>query len=307
MNNTQRRFLEATSTKSGASTSIASSTSLSDSWKSVYPSLSDSTIQFVSTSLAPTTIATRARIKRFLEGKEGANEVIEAIGRLSVSPSTKLQYVKAAEAFNPRLRNDPIIRLFKRALAKASAATPLKQAVPISPYQLSTIVRNAHWRTALAALLAYKSASRWTETCSLTVDNFLEVSPTSVSINWRNLPKAAHVDPFRPDMFSVVQGNFTELIHEYILRLKPGEKICTVTTTEMNRLLAVLLGKGYTTHSLKRGSVTVAMSHVAQGTIEVQDVSRLAKHLNVATTIRYAANDLATAKAMGTQRVTQLL
>lgn len=276
-------------------------------WSEAYPSLSEEVLSIVSPALAIGTVAMRARVSRLLGRSGDAENAVKAIDSLGVSLGTKMQYAKAAQAIFPELAESLAIKLYKRALAKQGAAMPIRQAKPLEPYQVVMLAESLDRRTALVAMLAYKAAARWSEVCQLRREDFLAVSPSSITISWRNIPKASQIQPFRQDMFAVIEGSFTPLICEIVSEVPPGEQLSTTSTERMSLLMTQILGSGYTTHSLKRGAVTQAMEHVAAGAISLENVMRLSKHKSLEMLLRYAGKDERTALALGTQNVSRLL
>lgn len=246
-------------------------------------------------------------MRNLLGSEASADGAVQRIGAMQLAPSTKMQYIKAAEAIFPAMKDTSALRLFKRAIAKECAAAPIRQAKPICAHQVVTVIMEVDYMTAMAVAIAYKTAARWSEVCSLRVKDFIYSSPERVIINWRNLPKASQLDPHRPDMFAVIEGNFTPLVHHGIAKMRDGAPLCRTTVRQINALLGKILGPEYSSHSLKRGAVTTAMESVQSGLITIEDVARLAKHQDINTTIRYAGNLTSLALALGTQKVTRML
>ncbi len=144
------------------------SNELSDNWSQAYPQISQPVLAIVHPALAHSTVSLRARISRLLPKNPTADDVVLAVDALEVSKATKMQYTKAAQAIFPQIADSLAVRLYKRALAKQGATIPQHQATPISKYQLTQLLFNLDRRSALAAILAYKTASRWSEVCRLT-------------------------------------------------------------------------------------------------------------------------------------------
>ena len=232
----------------------------------------------------------------------------------SVSQQGQLTYAKALSGtfLHIGIANQSLLS-FASALRAAGAAIPAGQAVHISRERLISWATVQRDDLRLCALLAWKSASRWGEVCSLDSEQFVLVTPTEVVVDWHTVPKGRRGDPFTPSKFVVVTGPLTSTIALLFDRLKPFRTLTTVTTEAIVERWRHTPGmEQYTGHSIKRGAVTYLLSLLAQGLpVDPALISVVAKHkVETAlspTTLRYAGDPVALARALGTQHVTKWL
>ncbi|KAJ9452494.1 hypothetical protein DIPPA_25585 [Diplonema papillatum] len=237
-----------------------------------------------------------------------------------VRPQGLLSYAKALSAvFGHMGRDNHPLRALASALRAAGAAIPCAQAEPIPRELLLRWARAQESSVCLAALVAWKTASRWGEVCALSSPQFLLVTPQEVIIDWFRTPKARKRDPFRPSRFAVVQGDLTSEIATLFQECSPFEKLTEMTTEALDvtwkRAPAM---STFSAHSIKRGAATFIFQKLASGEAVVPAalVDRLTKHEEKEgggadkfsdTTLRYGGDLVALARALRTGEVTRHL
>lgn len=195
------------------------------------------------------------------------------------------------------------------ALRAQGAAIPMRQALPIPKDILLNWAFKQSAPLMLACLIAWKTASRWSEVVNLTRKHFLYLSPNEVIIDWSTIPKARRADPYKASKFTVIRGDLTGTIFMMSDHLKPGSILCGVNTGELDHLWASdpIMAK-YSAHSIKRGALTTLTEKALTEKFDPVKISILAKHQHVTilaqTTIRYGANPIALARLLGTGDVT---
>lgn len=223
-------------------------------------------------------------------------------------PSTTYGYAKnLATMFLQHEANVTPLRTYQKALAKQGALVPTKQAPPVSKMQLLKLLRVLTPRAAACALLAWKTASRWTETASITKDQLVEVSDERIIIYWGQKTKSSKVNPYTPAMFTVVEGDLTPRLSKILRNLPQGQPLCTMTCSQVTRLMKRHIAPNYSSHSIKSGAISRLFEAASKGLITVEQIMRIAKHKDVSTTLRYARNLAHAAIALGTQGCTNLL
>ena len=287
-------------------------------------SLTPTTAQVVRTARgtwAPTTATARARLwDRFAEYHRShpTSSLDLALAKFTVTqdvlPSTALTYAKQLHATVGRFgMTAPILRLVMSGLLARGAGTPTHQAPAITRTELDGLLRQLPERFATPCLLAWKCAARWADLLPLQRQHFLQAEPSRIIIRW-GTTKSTRLTPYAPTLWTVVDDESPTRLMPIIARvaaLGPGEPFTTVTTAELDRELYRHRVK-WTAHSLKRGAVTTLIEAAAEGLVDPWVVARLAKHKSALhefpeTTLRYAANDPATALMLGTQQATKLL
>ena len=180
-------------------------------------------------------------------------------------------------------------------LKAGGAGIPLTQAYPIERDMLHRWVRrqmDTAPELALAALLAWKSMSRWHEAHLLSGDNFLTMSPGRIIIDWWRLPKSSRGRPFRPSRFCVIEGPLTRTIYSLYMivsaaRARDGRPmgiLTEVTATELSQIFledADARLRECSGHSFKQGALAHIEELEARGTsVDPILVSRCMKHAN---------------------------
>ncbi|KAJ9437354.1 hypothetical protein DIPPA_16296 [Diplonema papillatum] len=201
------------------------------------------------------------------------------------------------------------------ALRAVGAAIPCQQAMPMEKHILVAWAFSQSPRLCLAALIAWKTASRWTEVSNLSSANFLLVKRDEVVIDWFTIPKGRRAMPFTHSRWVVIKGDLTEAIFLLLTSLPPFQRLTSWTTTKLvgvwRRSPQLSL---YSAHSIKRGALTYLFKKVAAGHLIPEVLlSRLAKHKVkeveglAEVTLRYGGDPLAMARALRTDKVTALL
>lgn len=261
-------------------------------------------------ALARSTWGARASMWRRLEqaGDTTPTAAVSFLARMEVTIQSKLTYAKSLKATFTQM-GIPCrpVEMYITALLAQGAAVPVHQALAIKRSQVMKLVGSLSKDEAAMVTLVWKAVSRWSEAAGLTKANFIKVSPTEVIISWGQGTKSSRLNPYRESMFTVLVGPGTERVFHRIRQMKGDEPFCRLSTDQMNAILKRKLGAGYTTHGFKHGAVETLMEEVEKGTLTLEDVMKIAKHQQLETTLRYAGNVEATARALNTQKVTVLL
>jgi hypothetical protein len=165
---------------------------------------------------------------------------------------------------------------------------------------------------AAAAMIAWKSAARIGEVRNLTRASLVQLSKSSIIIDWFTLPKGRRGDPYTPSRFAVLEGDLVPRIYKFFRTLQKDEPVMAATTSEFRKALQACPGmRKFSAHSIKRGAISHLMQFVPE-TVEHLLVSRLAKHKvdsdDVSRqTLRYGADHKQLARSLRTSRVTTLL
>ena len=199
------------------------------------------------------------------------------------------------------------IKFFCKALQAQGAEEPVHQMQPLTPFLLNKIRRRCAQSESQTLLMCWKAASRWSETANLTKDKFVEISPQKVVIAWGRGTKATRCNPWRESMYTVIQGQGTIELAQYVRTLRSWDRMCRTNVREMDRNIKRVLGEGFGTHSAKRGAVTQLFQEVVKGTVGIEDVKKLAKHQQIESLLRYNSNPVTTALALGTGKATAKL
>lgn len=225
----------------------------------------------------------------------------------------KHQYGKELMAILNRMQVPTArLSLYLSGLRALGALMPLKQAKPIareSVLRIAAMNINPNFKAAL--LVAWKTASRWGEVQQLTGENFIFRSRTQIIIDWERKTKTTRSDPYRASKYTVIEGELTEDIFLVVKDLTASQRLTTVSTERLGRFLKETLGNGFSAHSIKHGAMSHLVRLGAEGLVTADQLELIAKHKKntqmAATTVRYLQDRVATARFLGTQRVTRLL
>lgn len=270
---------------------------------------------------APSTLLGRSRIwARFLlwcrrEGRRpDPDSACLFVMATAAAPTGQATYAKQlAGIFTALGIPHPGIQTLVRALKATASAIPRRQATPADKTLLLAWARRQHRAVELAVTLAWKCAARWGETSRLTPQNFLLISPRRIVVDWAAIPKGRRCDPDVPGRYTVIEGDLTSRLCHLLRRPWNNATLCPIGAGALTRLLRrePRMG-GYSAHSIKRGAVTALTRQAAAGNISSDLISTLAKHqlrnpVVSPTTMAYAADRIALAVTIGTQRATRLL
>lgn len=244
--------------------------------------------------------------------------------RKTALPSSRLSYVSGMISVAGRMGiSMPISRMYQSGLRHSGALVPQHQAPAVSLDQLRRLrdealtQRNGEQLCA-ALFLMWKSASRADEVLRLTGDQILQVTRRRVVIYWGGKTKTTIEDPFRPDLYAIVEHNpeLPPYVFQACSRMM-GNPECYLlqrTTASLNKFLAEALpDAGITCHSIKAGAVDFLMGLVAQKRLEEKYVCLLSKHQTPGATMiksvtaGYARNKVTLAEVVGTNTASVLL
>lgn len=229
-----------------------------------------------------------------------------------VSLQARLTYAKTLSAIFGKLnRRRDVLSEYMTGLRKQGAAMPKHQAPPIKREHLLAVAASFPPKDQAAILLAWKTASRWSDIVGISTDNIIRREQDEIIIFWSNNTKTTHEHQYYPSCYAVVQGDLTDTIARH-LRTTPSKPLTTITRRVLvQRMQELFPSEQYTAHSIKRGAIHAL---TAQGA-PMKDIARLAKHKTPqdevsATTIRYCSTGKGAwdaARLLGTQNATVLL
>ena len=275
---------------------------------------------------AASTLTTRQNLQRRVEDWCAENSLpVNAdtaslwVLATSVSKQGQLSYAKALSGTmkHSGFDNQPLKSL-ACALRATGAAVPIKQATPMAKADLLRWAdQETNPQLRLAALVAWKTCSRWGEVHRLSSSQFLLVTPTEVVIDWHQTPKGCRSDPYKASKLVVVMGDLTATIAGLYAACQPFQQLTSLDVDAVSRRWDKVPGMAqYTGHSIKRGALGHILRQMADG-VQVREelVSRVCKHATLfgmsRQTIRYGsgtkADMVSLARAMETWRVTRLL
>lgn len=249
----------------------------------------------------------------------GASATLFIASNPNLRPQGQLAYAKALSGVFRQLSWDRTDLLaLASALRAQGAEIPEKQAEPLKKEHLEQwLATLADPLLKLAAMVCWKTASRWGETALLTRENFISVEPEEIIVAWGTLPKGRRADPYTPSMYTVIVGQWTGEIAR-LLQLVPtqDQPFCPWPTERLDaELKNVPCMAAYTGHSFKKGAATHVIRAAARNPnlgIKPQEISVLLKHkltydLLSSSDLRYPEAGPHLARFLGTQRATLLL
>ena len=232
-----------------------------------------------------------------------------------VSLGSQHQYAKTLMAILRRLGySTPTLSMMAAGMRNEGALLPLHQAVPLTMEALQILEEDGRVPADImfAILLAWSTASRWDDIFQLQRGQFLQVSPSRITIDWADRTKTSKGDPFRQSMCVVVEGRFTADLARLVDNMgpDPSARVTETTTSQFDKLMK-RLGYPWTGHSMKRGAGNLLIERAAAGDLSVHTISTLLKHKTCVdfapTTIRYLSDRQNLALALRTQDATRFL
>lgn len=220
----------------------------------------------------------------------------------------------------------PILRMYLSGLNKIGALVPLHQARPLTPEHLGVamkLLQNDPSRLQLRVglFLAWKTASRWDEVARLRRSSIHKITDTDLTIWWSAGTKTTGAEPYAARAIAVCRHlpALPKFLTQYLSTLRADDYVVQVSTDRASAWMRDNIPvkdneDHFTASSIKRGAVTHLVRHAAAGSIDLQVVSRMAKHKHQLdeispTTLRYVAQDCIDelAHALRTQEASVLL
>lgn len=229
---------------------------------------------------------------------------------VGISLPTLKTYALTMKVMFPELIT-PIFAQWIQGLTKMGANIPGNQATPMSMEDLQSLVRTLQEDLAWPLWITWKTASRWGDVRDLTADNFELMSESLLVVNFREKTKTSKSQPFRHDMFAVIEDPLVPRVHAWITK-RGQNPLSLLTSQQVTTVLRSHLGKPYSAHSLKRGALNFLARLASQGIVDPSLIPVLAKHQQPnpvlpPTTVRYLTDRGAIAKIGGTQALTKWL
>ena len=246
---------------------------------------------------------------------------------------TAISEVSALLALTQRIPTTNLSELtdYIAAMRKQVRPGKIQQALPLTREQIDQLT--AQWSEtapaeATALWLAWKTASRWSDINKLTRRSLKLLDDKRMMVVFYETK--TQNGEYRPDHVVLVHENagLPAFVTETLNQMTPGQLLTTMTTNALARKLANLpvnlkwrhdlqrfswgeLRQQYSAHSIKRGAIHRLWEAAANGSIEVNMVSFMAKHKTdfkvSQNTVRYAPNLYQVARAMGSEEATRLL
>ena len=229
-----------------------------------------------------------------------------------VSIQARLTYSKSLQAFFNRIHQDTsLFSVYNKGLRAMGALQPLHQATPMSKEDVILIANHLPPSDSAVFLLAWKTASRWSDVQHLLAQNIILRSPEEIIVHWDQQTKSTRTDPYHASVYTVVVGDLTaRIFHSLISR--HDTPLTLLTTEDITHIMRqVCPNKNYSAHSIKHGAVCVLAQAAAERRLCPTKLSLVAKHkitVSLATmTIRYIQDKVAAARLLGTQEATIFL
>eukprot|EP00759_Apiculatamorpha_spiralis_P032104 PhF_6_TR33679/c0_g1_i1/m.49335 len=242
-------------------------------------------------------------------GEDGAMIFLTWMGSRTKA-STCLTYATTLISLHPELKGQKM-RQYMKGLIRMGALRPKFQANPITQQEIYKILEDMPIRLMVPTFLAWKTTSRWSDITQLRKENVHWISDEEMIIQFTDTKGAAH-RPFREDhLVHLTHAESMSEIRKSMENLGPRDRITQVTSAEINSYFKAR-GLPYTTHSIKRGAMTVLMAAVKTNLIPLEMIPRMGKHARrnptlPDTTIRYLADKVDLAVSLGTGLATLLL
>jgi len=190
---------------------------------------------------------------------------------------------------------------------------PTQQAPPMTRTDIVKICRATTNPVRLMLMLAWKTASRWSDIARLQKKSFLQITPEEIIIFFGRETKTSRQDPFRPDLYAVIRGDGTRTMAGQLQALCAGKRASDVLFhTPTDEAREILMPFGYTAHSIKRGAILHLLKTFPEGDPRISLIALLGKqapHYPVlgSITVRYAGEQIEMARHLGTGLLTSML
>lgn len=228
--------------------------------------------------------------------------------------STKLTYLSGLIA---RLEPLSALQRYRRGLRRIAAKEELQQAPPMTREQLRNVLTHCTHETAMALLMAWKTASRMSDLEQMHGQQLKLASARSIIIDWAADTKASQLDPFQSHLLTEIREAATHdalpiaALVEFC-QARQGTPQLLFSPATIAELHGHLQRQGLQGHSIKVGAITELLNLVTAGKVPLHLVPLVAKHHQANpplpnTTIRYIRDRVALARALGTGQATQYL
>lgn len=233
--------------------------------------------------------------------------VVDWIRSLSILPSTQESYVKVFRSI-VKMKEATPLELLSVDLLNQGCRVPTFQAPSLPREALEDNRLGLNHDDNMQLWLAWKTGSRWGDLLRLSLEDFIEVTPQRVIIDWGTKTKSSKRRPFRASKYAVIMGDKTsELASWLTYSQKP---IRWLRTDEVTKALK-RVDPTFSAHSIKAGVTEVMERAVAEGRLDMEVKSRLLKHdarnPQLETSLRYGRNRVQQAVSLMTHLATQLL
>lgn len=242
------------------------------------------------------------------------------VAATGVSPQSSATYCRALAAVLA-LMDMPTAALHTAArAASAQVSGEVRQARPVSPQEVGRIACSGglDLRVRVTVLLAWKSASRWSDVAGLRPHQFVLCTKERIVLCWKGKVKARRgAAQFRPSAFADLRGEGVGMIYTWLKQLdflKRGGQLCGVSTKGLVRVMQGAGFTGVTGHSFRRGAYLHLLEVHARfpSLFSLSLLSRLMKHQGGETVpqeaVRYGwgsrAGKVALSRVLGTGKVT---
>lgn len=235
------------------------------------------------------------------------------IASTGISPQGMLGYARNVSGTMAKLGMDASpLWAMQSALRACGGTTPIGQVAPLLREPFIRWANRQSRSIRAAAMLAWKTSSRWEEARKITQENVLRSSPSEIVVDWKRLPKGRRSNPFHPSRWTVIRGPGTAELHRDLrMVLSPSRPLCSMTTNQMSALLKNTFGKKVSSRSIKRGAVSHLVDAAAKHRFDPRLIPLVAKHQHEAVlppmTVRYNANPIQMARLLNSGAATMHL
>lgn len=228
----------------------------------------------------------------------------------AVTPATLIKDISHLKWYftrkYPRAGLLEVLEDVSRALRVRDATRPKRKALPLSSAQMRLLLKGLRGLAALAALLAWRSASRLSDLLNIYVahagEDGLMVRFTQTKANKEGDTRADHllfVEEAGPLMR--LAGRSNPFSQAHLQQVRKALRALEVPESELitwQRMSTATLRTRYTGHSLKRGAAAELWRAAAEGVLSPQHVQHVLKHKDLQSSVGYAQNHMHVAMAL---------
>jgi hypothetical protein len=204
-----------------------------------------------------------------------------------------------------------VLEAYMNGLRTSGANLPSKQAFPMTKLMLLRLLGGLRLATdRAAAIIAWKTASRWGDVQTLTRNNVFRLSPEEIGIDWKGQTKTTREDPHRPDRYVLIKGDLTRALYDILQGMTGTQRLTIMSTADITKHLR-RVDLRLSAHSFKHGAAILLTRAAVEGKFRPETVSIMLKHKLMAhlapKTIRYVQDPATLARLHQTDKATECL
>lgn len=234
------------------------------------------------------------------------------LGR-DLAPTTRINYALTIRKLFPLAYNAKFDKLIYAYRKEALRHTP-KQAIPMSQREAYKVIAEAPKGIQIPLLVAWKTASRWSDVQMLQRKDVQVVSPKEAVIQFVQTKQSLH-RPFRVDHTVMMEAQPHQInqLAQMLAQMSPHDNLTKWSTRDLLEYLHKRYPtKSWTAHSIKRGALTHLARMAAEQKLNPALIPQLGKHIGGQpllpdTTVRYIANAEVMARMNKSQLATRML